>query len=1141
MINKIAFNQYMQQKSNSINNNNNKVYTETQLDTFCVKQQPQAISFGNNNFSYQQNKNVIHLISFTGLNDPSKNEPIGLQFKIRGVKANQTNKIENDTHKKIYKTTKQGVKNLNSNYSVNNLAKSDWKDGQLLEWDTVLRFENQKQVPVMEIYDQNQGESGSTTVLGRMPKEIYKHLRPYLKTERENFRLELSNVVAGTSKAASTIGLRANLIYTGKDAEKREKIEEVFDKILNAPDCKDTAMLYQPKTSPEEVLNLILGYEKKVNGSESAKKMQTAINNIQKEIEDPENKSILLIGHSKPDGDTIGCVLGLKNAIGLKYPEKVVDCAIDDKIPGLFRHKIPGIDGEIKRPFNSNKIENITQEIAKFKKKNTLEDKNVKTEIEILEDEKNELAKIKGSEPELKPNKKYDLVILMDIPTPTRFTSEFKPYIENAKKVIYIDHHPHRLKEWQNAKEKNGLDVEKIHENGLSWIADSVPAAAQMVGILAAKFLPALNDIGNNKVEANDVYKDTQNIDKLRAFVASTVAGISTDTGSFTRTANLLPEHMDVPVQQRPNFMPEGFSKWLMGLTEGIEGNINKKWLREEINYDIEDTKIPDLPLSARQKMLEYSLKGKSLPERKLVIPQKNNMAQVSKPVDKKLGLGIVAVNYDEMFDVWKLARNSEKLEGKKPETTLIDVQNAFKYSEVINTMRSNPLIHGEHTQDELNWREEIEKKALENYKSDFDGDRIAILIMQDKKAGSLEEKLEIADQNGLRISFRSQNGTNHAEILSFLFNGGGHGGASGGRVDLPGIEIDTTLSVKINDQKENDPKKILEALNRKYEILNDKKLTQKEKAQKAPKFELVEDKAGKSAPELITDIVKEIRQEQLNAQNIIPQSPQSKHNPANAINKNPLITIPIDLAVRKTGILPSKTEPNKDFKENLSKIKEINRFNINISAKRIESLSNYLKDKMVGFIVPSYEVEGKKKGGYQWFERGLENMIKGSRKPNLPKEEYKDTSKELFGLLSLYDNYWKSAEFKTYLGSLKESSTINKDQSFAIDATIQAIDELNHPDSKKLSFGAIEEVTMRKAFFSPMKAMPEIYEKCAYSGEKLERGEVPDKIKVSIEHVVPRSWVNKPLNDDGNYIMTSISTNNERSGKPLIGFLKGW
>ncbi len=824
-----------------------------------------VISFSGKNFEYRQNKNVIQLVSFTGLNDPAKTKPIGLQFKVRGVKANQNLKFNEPGRTRHYPEDKHGLKDLNSigNNNINRLADSDWKDGQSLIWEQGIRYSNNVAVPILELYYKEPG-TDSVLPIGRMPDEIYAHLIKHFENEdaKRDFKVELSNVVAGTSKSISTIGLRANLLYRGKSLETRQEVQKSINDVLNDPKCSETAMVYQPKTGPEEVLKMILDHETQVNGNKGTaarKDMETAIGNIVREIESPKNRSILLVGHSKPDGDTIGCVLGLKNAIGLSHPEKEVDCAIDDRTPGLFRHTLPGIDGELKRPHDPDRIEKLKRQIQTLAPQQ--KNRQVGAEIEILQDEIKELKSIKDSSQELDPDKKYDLAILMDIPTPNRFTGAFKKYLHDDTKVIYIDHHPHRLQEWREAKNETGVDMDKIHAGKLSWIADTVPAAAQMIGIIAEKIIPGLKEIGtqqgNYKVEAQDIFKNEDKLDKVKAMVASLVTGISTDTGAFLRTANLLPEHMLKPAEQRPNFMPEGFSKWLMGLTEGMKGNIDKKWLREEINYDIIDVKNPKMPLTARETMLNYSVKGKILPEAEVVFSNR-------KTFPKNLGLGIVSVNYDSMFDVWTKARESEKDEEREPETTLIDVQNAFKYSEVMNTLRANPTVHGQIMEDEISWRTKIEKKAMEDYESDFDDDRIAVLIMQDKKAGALDEKLNIADKNGLRLSLRSQNGTNHAELLSYMFNGGGHGGASGGRVDLPGVEVDTKLKLKINGKVEDDAEKIFEALNKKYEIMNDFDLSVEERGQRAPKFELVKDEEGRTAAELITDVTQVIRQQQV-------------------------------------------------------------------------------------------------------------------------------------------------------------------------------------------------------------------------------------------------------------------------------------
>ncbi len=277
-------------------------------------------------------------------------------------------------------------------------------------------------------------------------------------------------------------------------------------------------------------------------------------------------------------------------------------------------------------------------------------------------------------------------------------------------------------------------------------------------------------------------------------------------------------------------------------------------------------------------------------------------------------------------------------------------------------------------------------------------------------------------------------------------------------------------------------------------------------------------------------------------------------------------ITIPVDLTYKtaegvhrpgkRTGISPYPV-----MEKRLQRVNGINKDGIGKSYFRIKSLSNYLKYKMVGFVVPEYEIEGEKKGGYQWFERGLLNIIKGAKKPDLYKEDYVKTAKEFFGLLSMYDRYWISKDFRDYLESLKQSPTINEEQKFAVNATIQAVKELNHKkngnNGRLLNFGSKEPVTMKKEFFSPMKAMPEIYasEKyggCAYSGRKLSRAELSEiskAEKVSIEHIIPRSWAEdmpniyeEELSDDGNYFIVSMHYNEEeRKSLPLIRFLKGW
>lgn len=1105
-----------------------------QNDTF--QKSNREVSFSGNGFNYRERNNVIQLVSFSGLNDPFSSEPIGIQMRVRGVKNNQTNDPTGKGTKEL-KTDKNGFKKLDGIKSNINRLANDWQEGIKLDLSPITVRHSENQFQTLAIKHPKYGN------LGYIPYKIYEKIKTYIGDQKDNknFRIELSNMVAGNTKSLPTIGLRVNLLYTGDDPAKSEAVKNAFSELLNStdPEVIDTVLPYQPKTSPEEVLKIILGYEAE-KSTESANKMQTAIDNIVREIKNQENNSILLVGHSKPDGDTIGSVLGLKNAINLQYPDKTIDCAIDDKIPGLFRHTLQDIDSELKRPINHDRLTDLDNELKKLKNKHK-KTEIIDTEIKILEQEKQEVLQAQSSGKILDLNKKYDLVILMDIATPQRFTGGFKNYIEQAKKVIFIDHHPFdRVKEWEEAKNTNGIDIDKIKKDGLFWVAESVPAVAQMVGALSTKIVPALGDIGSGKVSANDVYRETKQKKKLKDFVAGIVTGISTDTGSFLRTANLKPEHMTMAVEQRPNYKPEGMSKWLMDLTEGLEERIDKKWVRDNIKYDIPDEKIPGYDETAREKMLQYATDGKI--------------------IDPKLSLGIVVIPYERMFDVWKRARETEEHQGKAPEINLLDVQNAFKYSEVMNILRSNPLLHSPPKGGEMKWRSEIEKNAINDYQGEYDNDRIAVMIIQDKKKDYLDEKVNMAKSDGLRFSFRSQNGTNHAELLSYLFGGGGHGPAAGGRLDIPGVNLNTKLKViikreingKTNQIDETDPNKVYKVLKEKYEINNRPGLSAEEKARLSPDISFVEvsKSYGYTASEWITEIVKQIREDQTNtkakpAQVILTQS---EHNEPDVVKDQKPTNLPDGVITKHIDVSYSKVyqePPKTDFLSKLKQVKGVNQNNIFTSVQRIMSLSNYLKYKMVGFKVPEYEMNGQNKGGYQWFERGLENLIKGAKNKDLPKNEYKNTAKEFFGLLSLYDDYWKSKEFTVYLKSLRESPTINEDQLYAVNQTLIAVKEIRQESAQKIGFGAGEDkkwVTMKEEFFSPLKAIPEVYQHCAYTSNRLSRNNaVSEETKVSLEHIVPRSWSDgNPINDDGNYLMVSRRANVERQNKGLIDYLKG-
>jgi hypothetical protein len=203
----------------------------------------------------------------------------------------------------------------------------------------------------------------------------------------------------------------------------------------------------------------------------------------------------------------------------------------------------------------------------------------------------------------------------------------------------------------------------------------------------------------------------------------------------------------------------------------------------------------------------------------------------------------------------------------------------------------------------------------------------------------------------------------------------------------------------------------------------------------------------------------------------------------------------------------------------------------------RIKSLSTYLKESMIGFIVPQYTIKGQSKGGYEWFERGLENLLKACKKYSTP-DDYKNNAKQLFTLLALHDSFWTSNQFVSYLQELKPSLAINK--------TIEAINELNNTETKKsISFLGDKKVNMY-GFFSPLKCMQELLDKgCAYSGEKLffddpdKHAQRPEPFQnASLDHIVPQSWGG--IDDDSNFLLTSVQTNSLRGNCTLLRYLRG-
>ena len=94
--------------------------------------------------------------------------------------------------------------------------------------------------------------------------------------------------------------------------------------------------------------------------------------------------------------------------------------------------------------------------------------------------------------------------------------------------------------------------------------------------------------------------------------------------------------------------------------------------------------------------MLDFAIKGKK------VYPEQ--------------GVGIVSVSYDQMCEVWE---DSLKF---APEFTLLDVQNGFKYSEVMSAIKVDPTkVKGSANPKDS----DLQRAAKEMYSSPYDADKI--------------------------------------------------------------------------------------------------------------------------------------------------------------------------------------------------------------------------------------------------------------------------------------------------------------------------------------------------------------------------------------------------------------------------------
>lgn len=497
-----SLNQFKLSYKNYYSQNNNQSSPIANFNT-----SPKIIT--GQNFQYYQNNNLIHVISFGKTSfSPEKYEQIpSLKMKVAGVSHFQD--------------------------AIREVSDSDARRNPQINFELI---PEKKEIRL--IY-QKTGKQ-----IGYIHHEILEHLYDDIAQNPEDYKLELAGVMRDPK--FSNQGLRVRLNYAGKDTT---KTKEVFEKITETPSCIRITYPYQKAESPQSILNLILNFNEQLHGESAKRETQQIVDNIAQVITDPKNKTFLLWGHKDPDGDDVGSMLGMKNAITLTGADKKVDCAIDDRIPNLFRY-LSDINS-IKHPKKAEIVKTLSAEIKEKQSSGAIE------EASILEKIRDYFAQTTKS---LQKNKIYDVVILMDVSTPDRAGFNIASHIGPNTKVIIIDHHMKNLEAWTKAKARSGIDIEKVQRDKLMWVEDRVPAATEQVAVIAGKINPRLND-----AKAKYSRKEMNIVKRLAAAI---LTGLQTDTSGYSRSANLLAEDMKLPAHQRPAYRPIGLAKWFSLITD---------------------------------------------------------------------------------------------------------------------------------------------------------------------------------------------------------------------------------------------------------------------------------------------------------------------------------------------------------------------------------------------------------------------------------------------------------------------------------------------------------------------------------------------------------------------------------------------
>ena len=750
-----------------------------------LKYASDVVSINKNTIGVERQGKNLH-VSFTG----NFQNPVeaGVQFKVAGVTRHQKGMA--------------GAHAMATDDNLVKLAKSDWRDGQKLDYTYDETTKN------ITLTDPKFGE------IGTVPAPVAESFMNVINTDKDNFQFELTNVTGGVTSDFPIIAAKANLKYVGSDAKIRENAQNTFNSLIDSKDAKVSSSVsaYQPDFSPKQVLERIFDIEGKRNGLGEVRKIKDAVDTIVKEIQDPKNKNILVLGHCTPDGDTVGCVIGMKAALQGAYPDRVVDASIDDDIPNSFS-KVPGVE-DIKRPYNAKAVNSVKKNIEMLEKSTN---PAAKQQIETL---KKELARLSDKSKMFDPDtvdgkdaKKYDLVIMLDTPTEGRSSRAFKPYFENAGKTIFIDHHPLKQAEWANAKANLGFDMNKTIQDKLALVVDSVPAATQIVTAVCDK-AGMLGEMFKNSAE------------NAKKFVAGIITGTQTDTCGYKNQANYHPSDAKLPQSQKANYYPEGMSNYLMNK---LDGDINKKWMRENLFYELPNNPVTN-NLGPKDAVLKMALRGREMyPE---------------------IGLGLMSVRYAVMDNILQEAKKQDE------NVQMTDVYNSFKNSEVMSALKANPMF----TKPNLNPVTDAEK-AAETYRSAYDNDRVAVFMAQNQVEGVVNKFSKIADKNMISFSFRSGGQTNAAQVLAAVFGGGGHAAAAGANLSMKGLDFKSKLTVKVDGQVAS-AKEIYDAANNNVNVSNNNKINFKDKAKMMKKIEIEmsNDGTGRTCGELIKDVLTELR-----------------------------------------------------------------------------------------------------------------------------------------------------------------------------------------------------------------------------------------------------------------------------------------